>query len=311
MDLEIIKTVLTVVRLKSFSAAAYAIPCSQSSVSRRVEAAEQELGVRIFLRPNENYQRNIELTQVGERAVSVMEKIVDAYSELYKVVDASSALVTLDIGIRVNMFPPMGLSLIKADFFEENPDINISMKIDNLNVLLSEFRLRRLDAVLFSCVSLDKEKMALSEDIEALVLGTASISMGVSANNPISRKTMVKLEDLRDEVFLVNERVVDATPGVTLPNYDHIFDACKNSFTPRTRRIPHNMLDIKYKLALENKGIFPSRAPKPWRFIDGIKYLQVEDLPILATYYLFYRKGQKDAEANRFAAFFSARLNSE
>ena len=73
MDLDMITTVLAVARTKSFSAASFLIPCAQSSVSRRVEAVESELNVRIFTRPSESSDRSVRLTPAGERVVPILD----------------------------------------------------------------------------------------------------------------------------------------------------------------------------------------------------------------------------------------------
>ena len=114
MDLDMITTVLAVARTKSFSAASFLIPCAQSSVSRRVEAVESELNVRIFTRPSESSDRSVRLTPAGERVVPILERIVDCYRDLYSAAgEASSGLTPLRLGVLRNMLPPMVFSIIK------------------------------------------------------------------------------------------------------------------------------------------------------------------------------------------------------
>ena len=312
MDLEIIKTVLSVARLKSFSAAAFAVPCSQSSVSRRVEAAEDELGVKIFSRPAAGGTREVTLTPVGEEIVRAMIKIVDAYTELFRAADLSaSGGAILNLGIRRNMMAPMGVSLMKADFFEKYPEISIAARHDKFDVLLSEFRMRRLDAVLFSCAGLDLSYFRTKGDEKVALLGKTCFSVGVSAHSPLSEQSSVRLEDLRNEVFLLNSDPDDAVDGVLFSSQRRFRSVCLAAgFDPHIYTIPNNMLEIRYKMATEGKGVVPSHTPKAWRSLAGLAYVPVEGSDFLANYYMLYVAGRKEKEVAAFREFFSAHLDA-
>lgn len=312
MNLEIINTVLIVARLKSFSAAAFAVPCAQSSVSRRVEAAEAELGVKIFVRPTAGESKEVMLTPVGEEIVRAMVKIVDAYAELFRMSDISSdtsGTILLNIGMRRNIMAPMGMSLMKADFFEEHPNICVATRTDEFGVLLSEFRMRRLDALLFSCANLDAERFRTIDDEIISFLGTSGFSVGMSASNTLSKRESVHMNDLRDELFLINIEPSDTVEGVVFSNQRRLRASCLMAgFEPKTRSFPNNMLEIRYKLAIEGKGVFPSHTPKKWRRMDGLRYVQVEGADLPVHYYLIHLAGRKEKELKTFSSFFSAHL---
>ncbi|HHU05560.1 MAG TPA: LysR family transcriptional regulator [Clostridiales bacterium] len=312
VDLEIIKTVLMVAQLKSFSAAAFAIPCAQSSVSRRVESAERELGVTIFSRPSMGGSRNVELTDAGKDVIRAMTKVVDAYAEMFSIAGNDNATrTTIYIGMRRNMMAPMGLSLMKADFFEENPDIGITVNIDSFDAMFSELRMRKLDAVLFYCVSLDPSLFRLPEGIGLLSLGRVGFYLGISVENPLSRRASLRPEDLLDEEFLLGDEPGDSVTGITFSNPNRFNDAFKNVNVPRTKIIPSDMLEIRYKLVKENKGLLPSHTPVPWRCIDGVVYVPLEGVELDAHYYLLYISGRKESQIRAFARFFSKRLEHD
>jgi hypothetical protein len=50
--------------------------------------------------------------------------------------------------------PPMSYSVLKAELYERHPDQDIEMRFDKIESLLSDLKSRRLDAILFSCISL-------------------------------------------------------------------------------------------------------------------------------------------------------------
>ena len=134
MDIETISTVLTVARTKSFSAAAFIIPCAQSSVSRRVDAVESELNIRIFTRPSDSPDHSVRLTPAGERVVPLLEKIIENYRELYLAAQESQiGLTPLRIGIMRNMLPPMVFSIIKAACYESNPNLSLELHFNTMN----------------------------------------------------------------------------------------------------------------------------------------------------------------------------------
>jgi len=312
MDVELIKTVLDVARLKSFSAAAFSVPCSQSSVSRRVEAVENELGVKIFTRPTAGGSRTVELTPGGEKVVATMVKVLDAYTELFSVAEeaAHAEVSILNLGIRYNLMPPMGVGRMKLDYFEEFPGRSISVRTDNFSALLGEFRVGKLDAILFSGVLVDEKGLLGYKDECLTKLGTAGLSIGVSKSNPLSRQTSVSLRALKNEIFLLDSSPDTMTPSITFSNKNRLVAACREAgFEPLVREIPSNMLEIRYSLALEGKGACPSHSPKSWRQIEGLHYLTVEGDQLTVDYYLLHCAGRKSREINSFISFFSRRLH--
>ena len=67
-----IKTILLVAQTQNFNDAAYLVPCSQSSVSRRVDAAEAELRTKLLTRPWDSPDRRTHLTPAGEKAIPIL-----------------------------------------------------------------------------------------------------------------------------------------------------------------------------------------------------------------------------------------------
>lgn len=309
MDLEIIRTVLTVARLKSFSAAAYAIPCAQSSVSRRVKSAEDELNVKIFYRPAADDSKTVELTPSGEKVIGVMAKIIDDFSELYQISEPEKrSTALLNLGIREYIMTPMGISLLKGDFYEQQPYISLNAKFDDMKTLLSGLRMRYLDAVLFLCAFLDVDKCDFDDNLVLTHLGETSFSIGVSDKSPLAKKESIRLSELKDEIFLIDGEPKDVLPGIEYWSRESILNVCMQSFIPKITAIPSIMREGRYKLASENRGVFPSFAPRPWRRLDDIKYLSVSDVDCPAHYYLLHVKGRKEKEVSAFANFFSGCL---
>lgn len=307
MDLDTINTVITVARLKSFSATALSVPCSQSSVSRRVEAAENELGVKIFERASFGGNKGLSLTPAGEEIVRSMVKVVDAYTDLYRVAAEASGETkeVINLGIVANMMPPQGFARMKSDFFDRCPDITLSVKTDSLSDLISQFRTRSVDAVLFTCANLIKEDFELEESEDLCFMGSTKLFVGVSENSPLAKKESVQLADLKNETFLLNTEDPKVVPGITIPSRISLNNRFKSAgFKPRFTSIPQDMLEIRYVKAKQGIGIFPSHTPKDWRVVEGISYVAVEGFNGPVYYYLLRATGRKEKAIDAFADFF-------
>ena len=310
MDLEVIKTVLTVARLKSFTAASYAIPCSQSSVSRRIEAAEDELGTAIFVRPSLGGSKNVELTKKGELIIQAMKNVVEAYSELYYAASGGDQMqITLEIGMRRNMIAPMGVSLMKADFFEKYPDTAISIIQDNFDILFSKMKRNELDALLFSCTKLDPLYFQPPKGCKLLYLGDMNIRIGLSDKNPLSKQPEIYPGDLDNETFFLGDKATDVMPGIEFydpSRFETLFSEGKH---PKIKVLPSEQTDIRYKLTMENKGMIPSYTPDSWRHLEGIVYLPIKESKLKSSYYFLYIPTYKENELLSFARFFASHLD--
>ena len=307
MDLETINIVITVARLKSFSATALSVPCSQSSVSRKVDAAESELGVKIFDRPSFGGNKVLELTPAGEEIVKSMVKVVDAFTELYRVADLALGETTelLNLGIVANMMPPQGFARMKSDFFDSCPDITLSVKTGTLQELIAQFRMRSVDAVLFTCMKLIPDEFETDSGEVLELLGSTAMSVGIAEDSPLAAEDRISLASLKDTPFLLNMDEPRAVSGVRRVGHANLQKNCRSAgFEPTIVAIPGDMLEIRYEKAKKGRGVFPSHTPQAWRDVYGIKYLQLIDLDSPSYYYLLRAEGRKDDALESFSAFF-------
>jgi len=312
MDREIIHTVLTVAALRSFSAAAYTIPCAQSSVSRRVEAAERELGVELFIRPKNGKSNTVLLSPAGEQLLPVLERIMDEYTELFGSAEAfrSGGYSTLELGVRRNMMAPMAVSMMNAEFYTRHPSIHMSIKQDDFEELLTDLRIRRIDAILFSCGQLDAAELPLKEGERLTCLGFSNMSVGIHAGSELASLEQATLSQLKNERFLLNDGPTEMVSGVVFSNPARFYRECgENGFVPKVRVLPSDMLDVRYKLAMEGEGVFPSHTPRAWRFMQNLHYISIPDSSLKVSYYLIHRQGRIRKKLETFASFFAEHLD--
>ena len=312
MDLAVISTVLAVAHAKSFSAASFIIPCAQSSVSRRIEAAESELNVKIFTRPADSPDRTVRLTPTGERVIPILEKIMQDYRELFSAAgEFNNTRTTLRIGINNNLMPPISLSALKADFFDQCPEIGIDMKFNTFETLLSDLKSRHLDAILFSCTSINTEEFRMMDLCKLRALGNVDLTVGISDLNPLSEVGAIPIAELKDQTFMVRERNMGSIMGIHFSNIDDYFKKLRleQNIQLKTMEFSDQMLEVRYQLARKNRGVFPSFTPKCWNAIPGITYLDITDCSDRVTYYLLSQKNVNEKELTKFGDFLYSCIN--
>lgn len=73
-----------------------------------------------------------------------------------------------------------------------------------------------------------------------------------------------------------------------------------------------NMLEIRYQLVKNGKGVFPSYTPSAWRSMAGITYLSLPSTEEhLMNYYLLSRSSSRDRELRLFANYLTKCISEE
>lgn len=116
MDILKIETFLTIVKAKSISKAADSLFVSQATVSQRLNALEEELGVALLERSKGI--RVIKLTQKGEQFILIAHKWMDLFNDMESQLGAEQKL-SLAIGYTesmiIHLFAPLYKSLLRGD----------------------------------------------------------------------------------------------------------------------------------------------------------------------------------------------------
>ena len=298
MDIDMIKTILLVAQTQNFNDAAYLVPCSQSSVSRRVDAAEAELQTKLFTRPWDSPDRRTHLTPAGEKAIPILQRIMEDYRLLQAISDEEKATpCTITVGTRSNF---------KAEVFDRYPDINLDIQFGNMDGLLHDLKGRKLDAVFFCCMELKAEELREMEQLRLRLLGRVPMSVGVSENSPLAARRTVRMIDLKDELFLLQVDPSKKIPGIEVAQMQEFTERAKRvyGFSPKLHKINESMLDIRYQLAKDGKGIFPSFTPEAWRSMPGVTYVPLakEDEHFM-YYYLLSRPNEHERALRLFADY--------
>ena len=258
----------------------------------------------------------LHLTPAGERAIPIMEKIMDDYRELFSVAsDKNASQRTIHIGFCSRlMLPPMAYSMMKTDLFEYHPNLVLDMIIDTTENLLVHLKSKRLDAVIFACLSINPDAIPLSDQFDFSLLGEGQQYVVVSEQHPLAGKGAVRLESLKDETFYICSDPPENTSGIDFVDDDRFMKLAKEVFGISLTRqaLSTKMLDVRYNLARCSKGVFLSFTPPVWRRNPGIAYLEIEELkdwPL--KFYMISPKAKKNAELDVFSRFMTNSLQNK
>ena len=125
VDIKTLTMLVEVVRRQSFSAAAEHLCLTQPTISKAMNALEQELGVSLFQKGEAGRKREVTLTYMGELIYQHAQNILAEQQQLYATVAQVGSLKKgkLTLGL-----PPLGsvlLSGLIARFHTAYPDIQL------------------------------------------------------------------------------------------------------------------------------------------------------------------------------------------
>lgn len=185
-------TLLTVNELNSFTKAAQKLSLTQPAASQHVRQLEKELGVTIFVRG----EGNLKLTSEGEIVIKYAKRIVSLYQNLQQSLkDERRHARKITVGItHTSESNIMVEVLAKYSSFSEGTRITIiSDAIDNLYMKLKTYE---IDLAIV-------EGRITDPNFNSVMLDTDSLILAVSNKNPLSKKSMVTLNELKKENLIL------------------------------------------------------------------------------------------------------------
>jgi LysR family transcriptional regulator, transcription activator of glutamate synthase operon len=258
MEIRQIQYFLSIVETSSFSAAAEEYFISQSSLSKRIIALEEELGVLLFDRS----KRKVSLTNAGEAFLEHARKINSSYKAM--LVDISgfkSEAGTFSIAA-IPVIAQYGITTYIAQFREVYPTIDFTLdEIDGLNILpavedhrydLAFTRHHLLDHAKFTSLEISKDKL--------LVV--------VSNKNQHAIRSSISIKELSNDNFIIFDKVTDLNSLIT--------DECRKAgFEPTIFYSSHRKVSV-FSLVGANIGI----ALMPSKIFDYHKNPDVLAIPL-------------------------------
>ena len=185
-------TLLTVNELNSFTKAAQKLSLTQPAASQHVRQLEKELGVTIFVRG----EGNLKLTSEGEIVIKYAKRIVSLYQNLQQSLkDERRHARKITVGItHTSESNIMVEVLAKYSSFSEGTRITIIS--DAINNLYMKLKTYEIDLAIV-------EGRITDPNFNSVMLDTDSLILAVSNKNPLSRKSMVTLNELKKENLIL------------------------------------------------------------------------------------------------------------
>lgn len=300
MKLEWLEAVNTVAALSSFSEAAEVIPCAQSSVSRYVRRAEDELGVVMFKRSSNS--NVVTLTAEGEQILPMIQKLLADYGELRRFTQnrRRQRHQTLRLGLSEKMYSSACKGNLMSALYMAYPEIQLTMKEFAPDAYLGILHSKKADAILVPCAVPAANGHGLwleDEFVQCEFVGQQELSIAYGTKYTPSGRTSISLRELKDQPVIFHTDIVKAydPADVGHSRSNWFVKACLDSgFEPKIKLVDQNLADIKQAMTAQGKGVFPSTIPCGLREYPGICYIPVENAPFCTQYFLLSLKQNKN-----------------
>ncbi|OYD70368.1 LysR family transcriptional regulator [Rhodococcus sp. OK302] len=164
----------------------------QSSLSRRLKALEQTLGVSLF----QQVGRGVALTAAGrelhERTGDLVWALDDAVNAVRSNADPDSGLVRFGFPLTLG---PVSIPSMLAEFHQEAPRIRLHLVQAHGEALAGMVRDGRLDLAVM---------IPPPDDLPVTVLGRQRLLLHVARTHPLAGRAEVDLAELTEEQFIAN-----------------------------------------------------------------------------------------------------------
>lgn len=186
MELRDLRTFVAVAGLLNFNKAGKALHAAQSTVSVRIQALEDELGVRLF----DRLGRRVLLTEAGQRLLDYGKKILDMEEEARAWVSGEAAGRGA-LTIRVPESLCVGrLSGVVGRFRERYPGARLRLWPCALESLSDDLRKGVLDLAFILAYEV------VARDMRAECLGVEGLALVAAPGHPLARRAAIGPADL-------------------------------------------------------------------------------------------------------------------
>lgn len=185
-------SLLKVAQYKSFTEAARQLSLTQPAVSQHIHQLEEELGIHIFERVN----NELHITPQGEIAVHFAERMATLYDNLKNEIENERLGVSsLSVGL-THTAESNPIAEVLAKYASEHKGVHIKMVTDTISNLYEKLRTYELDLAIVEGRESDPSMRYTLLDTDCLMLVT-------SVDHPLSKKGLVTVEDIKKENLIL------------------------------------------------------------------------------------------------------------
>jgi DNA-binding transcriptional LysR family regulator len=195
MDISTLHSFVILAEVLSFAKAAEKEHTSQSTLSRRIQNLEKELGVQLFQRDT----RNIKLTEAGKEFYFQANKLLDQYRLAVGLTKKAVEGYTRKLRIGIGYYEQFFLLPFIGQFARNHKDVQIDLYQFIYETLLDHFIRGNLDIILTS----DQFLSSINEEayIKQL-LWKKDWSLILSKDNPLSAYPYLDRKQLRNQSII-------------------------------------------------------------------------------------------------------------
>lgn len=185
-------TLLEVYKQGSITKAAAALNLTQPAVSQHIRYLEDEYKVKLFLRGD----RELKITEDGEILVKYAKRI-NALEQNLKIAlkDRKNNIRHLNIGITQSLETGLSTTLL-AEYCNENPKTHVTIISDAIQNLYQKLKTYEVDVILIDGKISDS-------NFNSILLDTDYLVLAVGNDNPLSKKSVVTLDELKKENLIL------------------------------------------------------------------------------------------------------------
>jgi LysR family transcriptional regulator, transcription activator of glutamate synthase operon len=195
MELRQLKSAVAVARRLSFTAAAADLAIAQPALSQQIAGLERELGVRLFDRTN----RRVALTDAGRAFVGRAERILSDLDAAAEEMRAYAGGVRGRVVLGTyQSFSEYILPKLLGRFHAAYPGIEVAVREGMADALLGGLRSGAIDAFVG-----DLADAALAAGFRTESLYEDELVIAVAARHPLASRSSVRIDELRDEPFVI------------------------------------------------------------------------------------------------------------
>jgi DNA-binding transcriptional LysR family regulator len=195
MEIRSLEVFLSVARHLNFTRAGEEVNLSQPSVSVRIRQLETELGVKLF----EQLGKRVALTEAGSLLIPHAHRVIGAIEDATHAIDELQGLERGSLRIGASTTP--GMYLIPktiAKFKIRYPNVELQLGIRDTRQVEDGVARNEFD---FGFVG----GHLAGEEVDAQSWLTDQLILVVAPAHALARKKSVKLQDLRQEKFILRE----------------------------------------------------------------------------------------------------------
>ncbi|MBO5224262.1 MAG: LysR family transcriptional regulator [Clostridia bacterium] len=187
-----LETLLCVYETLNFTKASETLNLTQPAVSQHIKALENEFKCKIFIRG----EKSLKVTPEGEIVVKYAKRIQNLFNTIPSALrDYRNNARHIRIG--VTQTAELGqLSSMLAKYCLENDGIHITLISDTINNLYVKLKNYEVDMIIVEGKKQDSNFNSILLDTDCLILAVAN-------ENPLSKKSVVTMEELKKEKLIL------------------------------------------------------------------------------------------------------------